>query len=112
MGATTGFEIVPYLDFVQSRLEAIRYKGVAINLFFHPFSMSGPETTLKKCPIYVILHMMHTCGMYKVELTTEMSNYAATGAVTTVWGREGFRASRNSPPLLRYMGRKVSSTRV
>ena len=58
------------LDFVQSWLEAIRYKGVAIYLFFNTFSMSSLDPTLKKCPIYVILHMMHTCGMYKVE-----SNY-------------------------------------
>ena len=43
---------------------------MAIYLFFHTFSMSSLDPTLKKCPIYVILHMMHTCGMYKVELST------------------------------------------
>ena len=61
--------LVLYLDFVQSWLEAIRYKGVAIYLFFNTFSMSCPETTLKKRPSYVILHMTHICGMYKVEST-------------------------------------------
>ena len=57
------------LDFVQSWLEAIRYKDVAIYLPFHTFSMSSLDPTLKKYPTYVILHMMHTCGMYEVELS-------------------------------------------
>ena len=69
MGAATSFEIVSYLDFVQSWSEAIRYKGVAIYLFFNTFSMSSLDPTLKKCPSYVILHITHICGMYKVELT-------------------------------------------
>ena len=30
--------------------------------------MSGPKTPFKKCPSYVILHMMHNCGTYEVEL--------------------------------------------
>ena len=70
LGGLARCETVSWLDFVQSWLEAIRYKGVAIYLFFNTFSMSSLDPTLKKCPIYVILHMMHTCGMYKVELRT------------------------------------------
>ena len=62
------FSMSSSLDFVQSWLEAIRYKGVAIYLFFNTFSMSSLDPTLKKCPSYVILHMTHICGMYKVEL--------------------------------------------
>ena len=62
--------VVVNLDFVQSWLEAIRYKGAAIYLFFNTFSMSSLDPTLKKCPSYVILHMTHICGMYKVELIT------------------------------------------
>ena len=42
--------LVLYLDFVQSWLEAIRYKGVAIYLFVQYFSNVGSRDDIGKVP--------------------------------------------------------------